>query len=147
MRKLKMNRMIVLIAIGIIAGLIPLIMIGCDLVGVTIEKRIEDFLDDLNNIRGNAYTNFHPTDTSYYVLGTIKPAGFWDTDFPVGVTQYTLGSINDSDPLNVLVTINGPTGFGRGGTGTDDFTLKMTEDGSDWLIEELWYSGGSVIVQ
>jgi len=150
MRKLDMKRIILLITIGITATLIPLMMIGCDLFGVSIEKRIEYFLDDLNNDRGNAYTNFHPTETSFYALGTIKPAGFWDTDFPSGTPQYTLVSIDDSVPSSVIVTINGPTNpdpFGRGATGTDDCEFIMIADGTNWLIEELWYSGGSRIVE
>jgi hypothetical protein len=146
MRKINTKRIIVSVAIGIVAGLLPLLMIGCDLLGVSIEKRIEYFLDDMNNDRANGYTNFHPTETSYYVLGTIKAAGFWDTDFPSGTPQYSLASINDSNPSSVIATINGPTSlpaFGRGGTGTDTLEFVMIADGTNWLIEEIYYWGGT----
>ena len=149
MRQNRLKRIILLIVIGIIAGLVPSIMIGCDLIGVSIEKRIEYFLDDLNNNRPDAITNFHPTETADRLSGAIScglppDPCFWDTDFPVGVTSYTLGSIDDSVPLNVIVTINGPVGFGRGGTGADDFKFIMIADGTNWLIEELWYWGAPV---
>jgi hypothetical protein len=40
--------------------------------------------------------------------------------------------------------VNGPAAFG----GSQSLTFVMIKDGSDWLIEELWYSGGgSNIVQ
>ena len=149
MRKSRTKRIIQLIVLSIISVLIPSIMISCDLLGVSIEKRIQYFINDLNNDRSNAITNFHSTETFDY--GTISTnTAFWDIDFPAGTPQYTLGSINDLDPLNVIVTINGPTNpdpFGRGATGTDNFRFIMISDGTNWLIEELWYwSPDSVIV-
>ncbi len=150
MRKTNTNRIVILVAIGILASFLPLMMTSCDLLGVSIEKRIEYFLEDMNNDRANGYTNFHPTETSYYVLGTIKAAGFWDTDFPSGTPQYSLKSIDDSNPFSVIVTINGPEGvpaFGRGGTGEDTLEFVMIADGTNWLIEELYYWGGALIVE
>jgi len=119
---------------------------GCDLLGVSIKKRIEYFLDDLNTNRANAITNFHPTETADYGAISGVPS-FWDTDFPVDDgTPYTLASVDDSDPLNVRATVNGPLIFG-GGSGTDEFKFIMIADGTNWLIEELWYWGVSDIVQ
>ena len=120
---------------------------GCDLLGVSINKRIEYFLDDLNTNRANAITNFHLTETADY--GAISTnSNFWEIDFPVDDgTPYTLASLDDSDPLNVRATINGPPLFGIPATGTDELRFIMIADGTNWLIEELWYWGGSDIVQ
>lgn len=135
-------KILVLAAIGILLFNLT----GCDLLGVSIEKRIGYFLDDLNNNRSNAITNFHPTETVDYGAISGVPS-FWDTDFPIGDgTPYTLAVINDSDPLNVIATVNGPSIFG-GGSGTDELKFVMIADGTNWLIEELWYWGESDIVQ
>jgi hypothetical protein len=133
----------------IIAILIPSILTSCDLFPVSIEQRIQFFIDDLNSDRSNAITNFHPTETFDY--GTIATnSSFWDIDFPTGTPAYSIDSIDDTNPQNVLVTISGPTtvpAFGRGGTGTDNFGFIMIADGTNWIIEELWYrSPDSVIV-
>ena len=96
MRQNNYKRAILVISFLVIMGLIMSIMVGCDLLGVSIEKRVDYFLTDLNTNRGNAYTNFHPAETTYRLDGTIKPASFWDIDFPVGGTPYTLSSIDAS---------------------------------------------------
>jgi hypothetical protein len=152
MSRNKLKRFFSLLSIGVFIGILPLLLSSCDLLGVSIENRIEYFIDDLNNDRPNAITNFHPTETYDRLTGAITcdPLGtcFWDADFPVGGTPYTLVSIIDTDPLNVRVTINGgPPGWGDGGSGTDEFKFVMIADGTNWLIEELWYWGGSEIVQ
>ena len=144
MRQNNYKRAILAISFLVIAGLIMSIMVGCDLLGLSIEKRVEYFLSDLNTNRGNANTNFHPSETAYRVDGTINPASFWDIDFPVGGTPYTLSSIDDSDSRNVQVIVNGPAAFGGG---TQTLRFVMIADGTNWLIEELWYWGGSDIVQ
>lgn len=145
MSQTNFKRVILGISFVVIAGLIMSLMVGCDLLGVTIEKRVEYFLSDLNTNRGNAYTNFHPTETADRVSGVIKPASFWDIDFPVGDgTPYTLSSIDDTDSLNVQVVVNGPSAFGGG---TQTLRFVMIADGTDWLIEELYYWGGSNILQ
>jgi hypothetical protein len=141
MRQSRMKYIIRLVLIGITTVLISSLMVSCDLIGVSIEKRIQYFIDDLNTDRSNAITNFHQTETFDY--GSIATnTGYWDIDFPTGTPLYTIASINDTDTRNVLVTIDGPTtfpAFGRGGTGTDNFGFVMIPDGTNWLIEELWY--------
>jgi hypothetical protein len=133
--------------IGTIAGLTLIAtflanLTGCDLFGVTIEKRIEYFLDDLNNDRSNAITNFHPTETADY--GAISTnATYWNTDFPPD-GPYTLAALDDTNPRSVRATVNGPVSFGGG---TDELEFIMIADGSNWLIEELWFWGGDFIVR
>ena len=145
MRQNNYKRAILAISFLVIAGLIMSIMVGCDLLGLSIEKRVEYFLTDLNTNRGNAYTNFHPTETAERVSGAINPASFWDIDFPIDDgTPYMLSSIDDSNPLNVQVVVNGPPAFGGG---TQPLRFVMIADGTNWLIEELWYWVGSDIVQ
>jgi len=148
MRQNRTRHIIQLILIGFSVILIPTIMSTCDLIGVSIEKRIQYFIDDLNNDRSNAITNFHPTETFDY--GTIATnTGFWDIDFPTGTPMYTIESIDDTNTLNVLVTINGPTtapAFGRLSSGTDNFGFVMIADGTDWLIEELWYRSPDEVI-
>jgi len=115
---------------------------GCDLFGVSIEKRIEYFLNDLNNDRSNAITNFHPTETEDY--GAISTnANYWDTDFPPD-GPYSLAALDDTYPLSVRATVNGPGTFGGG---TDELEFIMIADGNNWLIEELWFWGGDYIAK
>ncbi len=146
MKFTKYARDVLIVIVLVVISIVFSTLIGCDLLGVSIEKRIEYFLDDLNTNRSNAITNFHSTETADYGAISGVPS-FWDTDFPIGdSTPYTLAVIDDSDPLNVRATVNGPSVFG-GGSGTDELSFIMIADGTHWLIEELWYWVGSDIVQ
>jgi len=107
-----------------------LFMYGCDLLPMSIEGRINSFESDINNDRSHAYLNFDPTLTDWY--GLIASASYWDLPFPDTKGPYTITVVDSSIPTNVTCTITGVGyTFGPG------ITFKMTQDGSNWLIEEI----------
>lgn len=135
---MKIRNIILLIILGII---IIVGFAGCSLFGTKIDERIDSFISDLNNDRANAYTNFHPDKTDWY--NNIKPATFWDTDFPIGTPDYNLSGLDDGDSDNVTATIDGAADNGFGGPKPIKF--KMAKDGFDWMIEELTLDGTKIV--
>jgi len=118
---------------------------SCDLLGISIEERIQSFEDDLNLLdRTYAYLNFHPTLTTDYDE-IVDPNYRINVAFPNDLSHipYTITIIDDSATSNVTGIINS-TGWG----GDRNITFKMAMDGQDWMIEEIlsmddW--GGKVI--
>ena len=134
--KIKNIILLILLSLIIIVG-----FAGCSLFGTKIDERIDSFISDLNNDRANAYNNFHPDKTTDYSV--IKPATYWDTDFPSGTPDYSISGLDDSDSDNVTATIDGAadTGFG----GPKPIKFKMAKDGYDWMIEELTLDGTLIV--
>jgi len=132
---MKIRNIILLIILGVI------IIVGfasCSLFGTKIDERINSFISDLNNDRANAYGNFHPDKTTDY--NVIKPATYWDTDFPSGTPDYSISDLDDSDSDYVTASITGPGGFAA-----SEIEFKMAKDGFDWMIEELFLDDGKVV--
>ena len=107
-----------------------LFMYGCDLLPMSIEGRINSFESDINNDRSHAYLNFDPTLTGWY--GLITSASYWDLPFPTDKGPYSITVVDSSIPTNVTCTITG-VGYTFG----PEIIFKMTQDGSNWLIEEI----------
>jgi hypothetical protein len=112
---------------------------GCELLGVSIDKRIEMFFDDINNNRSGAVDNFHPDLAEDYDLIGV---GTWGTAFPVGDgTPYTYSGLNDSNPSNVTCTVYGPPTF----LGPKTATFTMGKIDSDYYCGDLWLDATQVV--
>ena len=115
-----------------------LTLYGCDLLGVSIEQRIQYFESDLNDAnRDDMYLNFHPTLTADY--GAITGDGtVFDNAFPPADRNYTIIISDQSNTDNVVGIIDADSGgFG----GPLEIYFKMAQDGTDWMIEELRLQG------
>lgn len=121
-----------------------LVLTGCGLLSMSIEKRITQFVGALNAAdRSQVYLNFSSADTQDY--NTIKSAAYWDTPFPAGGAgdpQYSITSaIDESNPFAVYVTISGPPTFG----GPTNYMFVMLNESvgmANWVIHELWIWDG-----
>jgi hypothetical protein len=132
-----------LISVFVVLMVVAVVILfhSCDMFGVTKEQRITVLVEDLNqNPRPNSIRyNFSP---SCVVYSTIDST-FFNTDFQMDSIPYTVYNLNlDSDP--VTGTISG-TGGSFGGPWSIEFT--MVQDGSDWLILELWLEIAGTVVQ
>lgn len=125
---------------------IVLAIAGCSMLAVSIEDRISSFVDDLNNDRGNAYLNFAQGVTTNY--NEIKPAAFWDTDFPAGTPAYSITDLDTTNPAAVTAQISGPTTPLFDAAEPLTITFKMTQVGflGDWFIEELTLENHGLVV-
>lgn len=124
-------RTVILLVITLLAGLV--LFTGCELLGVTIENRIETLESDLNSNYSNVYKNWY-SDTNTYQAGA-NPTVF-TTMFPSSET-YTISNISVSGSsatatLNSSVTHNDTT-----------MSFQMEQDGFDWYISSLSLSGYS----
>jgi hypothetical protein len=116
------------------------IFIGCTQKGTSIEDRVYQFISNLNKTdRSNAYLNFHP-DISMYDL--IKPDSFWDIDFEKGGIPYSISGLNSADPNNVTAMIDSAT---IAGWGPKALRFVMRQNGSDWMIWELYLDGPRIV--
>lgn len=121
----------------ICVGLLVLSLTSCDLAGLTIDARIDSFISDLNFDRYNAYTNFHPTATSYY--DTLKdPTTTFNIIFPTSGIPYSRGTLDTSDPSNVTTVIDDSLTWGP-----KDAIFVMIKDGSTWYINDLYLKGAA----
>jgi len=140
-----------IVAMIILGAAIVVFIMGCFLFGISINDRISQFQGDLNKTdRTNIYKNFHPTATKDY--NAIKTPTFFDTLFPTAglpTTQYTLTSIDSSNPSHVTAAISGPVGS-IWYPGPVNVYFVMEKDGNDWMIAQFYRSttsGSTAIVQ
>ena len=133
---MKFWKLAVLIVIAI--GLISM-YIGCDLLGLTIAARIEAFESDLNELdRSDVYLNFHPdtTRTEDYLVITGDGTVF-DNAFDYGYHDYTI-TIDQETPSGDIVDVVAIIDAAGGGfAGPWELYLTMSQNGLDWMIEEL----------
>jgi hypothetical protein len=127
-----MKKASIWILLAFALGFLIMNLTGCDLAGITIDARIDSFIDDLNFDRNNVYTNFHPTQTSDYdslknVALTIEPV------FPASGIIYSRGTLDTSIPSSVTTVISG-----GGGWGSKNAVFVMVKDGSTWYINDLY---------
>jgi hypothetical protein len=124
--------------LGLLAALA--LLYACNL-PVTIEKRIELFVIDLNGDRGLVYLNFKPVDP--LDADAIKPATFWDITFPSGDAPYAIAGLDASDPSNVTGIMTGPSPPAFFGPSPIKFV--MVQEGLDWYIQELYLDGSTIV--
>jgi hypothetical protein len=129
------------ILLALLIGALALAFWGCNLLGISIEDRVDEFIADLNGDWNLLYENFHPTETAFY--NAIKPATFWEDYFEPTPPSYTISGLDTTDPANVTFMIDGPALF----LGPRTVTFQMVQSGSDWYIEEMDLSGYGNIVQ
>jgi hypothetical protein len=106
-------------------------MEGCDLLSISIEDRIDNFENDINNDRANAYLNFVEGSTDWYI--GIQDPDFWDQPFDETKRPFTITVVNSSNELNVICSITGAAGYLFG----PEIIFKMIQVDSDWYIEEI----------
>jgi hypothetical protein len=121
----------------LLAAVVVLALGGCSLVGISVEDRVAQFLEDLNSPdRSQIYLNFHPTLTADYGAlqgGTLVA---WDTVFPIsGYVPYSIPDLDPSDPESVTGNISSANDAAWVGPKAIEF--RMAQDGADWMIEEL----------
>ncbi len=120
---------------ALLAAILVLAFGGCSL-GVSVEDRVAQFLDDLNNTdRSDIYLNFHPTLTADYAAlqgGTLVD---WDVPFPVAYISYSIPDLDTSDSGNVTGNISSSNDAAW--PGPKPIVFRMAKDGADWMIEEL----------
>jgi hypothetical protein len=143
------SRTIVILAA--LAVTLAFVLAGCAFVPMTIEARLNRFIETLNTTgRADVYTNFSATETADY--GPITSGAYWDAPFPAGGAvdpRYSItNAVDPSNPLAVLVTIAGPPLFG----GPKGYEFVMVNEGvqaEDWKIHELWIwdAGSSAYVE
>ena len=131
---------VVLLCIGLA---LTLVVISCDLFGVSIEQRVSSFEYDLNHDRTATYLNFHPTATTDY--NAIKSVVFWNTHFeedPGDNTPFAVYGLDFSNSPIVTGTVSGPADtFGL----SKPIAFKMLQDGNTWYIEELELNSVTIV--
>ena len=127
----------------VLAAVLVLAIVGCDLLGVSVQDRVSLFLADLNSTdRSDIYLNFHPALTVDY--SALQGGAFpdWSTLFPTGGNiPYSINNLDTADPGNVtgdFVSINGVWL-------THPFVFRMAQDGPDWMIQEMDFNGSNII--
>ncbi|OHD72846.1 MAG: hypothetical protein A2177_08905 [Spirochaetes bacterium RBG_13_68_11] len=112
------------------------VLFGCSF-GVTIQGRIEQFLEDLNaTSRDQLYLNLDPALTDY---NSLKDPLYWDGWFPLvgGGTSYFLVNqvTDDSGVTTAIVTadISGPATF----LGPKALVIGLVKDGLNWMIHTI----------
>jgi hypothetical protein len=113
--------------------------IGCDLTGATIETRINNFLNDINNNRSNAYLNFHETDTQLY--NDLKNSD-WESLFPSAYVDYYIVNLNTLDSGNVTGEIRCTDTL----EWPKDVKFVMSKDGLSWYIDDMYLGSGLPLV-
>ena len=130
-----------IIAIFLLLIFVLVTYLGCDF-ALSIEKRVEIFVTDLNTNRDNAYLNFLPDDPLDY--DAIKGSTVWNTSFPVGdgtPYSYSTGDLNTTNPSSVMLELNGPPEFFPSQT----MKFVMIQDGLSWYIRELYKEGAPIV--
>jgi len=113
--------------------------IGCGLFGVTIAARIEAFESDLNEPdRSDVYLNFNPdTSRTEDYLAITGDGTVFDNAFPYEYHDYTITIDQETpngDVVDVVAIIDAVDG---GFAGPWELYLTMSQNGLDWMIEEL----------
>jgi hypothetical protein len=137
---MNLKRTLLLSAIAFLA-----LVLGCGF-GVTIDQRLEQFIEDLNvTSRDNTvYLNFDPGLGDYDALAI---GAYWDGVFPDGGTTlaYALSeiSINDAGDgtATVLAMIDGPVSFG----GPWAIEFGLVRIGFEWFIGSITLDGATVV--
>jgi hypothetical protein len=120
------------------AALLAALLVSCQLLPVSIEQRIQNFQDALNNSdRTNAYKNLHPDSPAYTVVG--ETTTLWNTEFLTADIPYTIGNLPANpaaDPSNVTATITG-TAYNYPAI----FVMQLYME-SDWRIWDIQLDKG-----
>lgn len=138
---MSVKRILVLAGIAL---LLLAVVFGCSF-GVTIQGRIDQFLEDLNAAsRDQLYLNLDPSLVDYDAL---KDPAYWDGWFPLvsGGTDYFLTSQVIDNPggtiATVTATIDGPIGF----SGPFPIVIGLVKVGLDWMIETITLDVDAVV--
>jgi len=120
---------------------IPVItFVGCDLAGITVEARINNFLNDINSDdRSDTYLNFHPTETELY--DDLKLSD-WESLFPSADRDYYIANLNSLDSSWVTGQIHSPNTL----EWPKDVVFVMEKDGFSWYIDDMYLPAGPVPV-
>jgi hypothetical protein len=117
---------------------------GCSF-GVTIQGRIDQFLEDLNAAsRDQLYLNLDPSLGDYNAL---KDPLYWDGWFPLvgGGTDYSLTNQVIDDPgtgiATVTADIDGPIGF----SGPLPIVIGLLKVDLNWMIETITLDVDTVV--
>ncbi len=122
-----------------IVALSILLFAGCSN-PVSINERIDSFIEDLNTDRSHVYKNLDKDNTAQYAQAA-DPI-FWLASFPLpDITggSYSIAGLNDSNTLNVTGMISGPSTFGPQKT----IYFMMSQDSDDnWYIQQMDFDSG-----
>jgi hypothetical protein len=92
----------------VLAVLLTVMLVSCELAPVSIAQRIQNFQASLNGDRTKAYKNLHPDSSAYTVVGATTD--LWDLKFPTADIPYTISNLPadpNADPANVTAIITG----------------------------------------
>jgi hypothetical protein len=126
----------------LLAAIVFLAFEGCNLLPVSVEARVEAFLDDVNNTdRGGIYLNFHPTLTvDYDAIRSPAPPPDWDAPFPIASIPFSISSLDTSDPWDVTGMVDSPAI----GWVSKPIVFRMSQDGMDWMIQQMTFDTISI---
>jgi hypothetical protein len=120
------------------------VLFGCSF-GLTIQGRIDQFLEDLNaTSRDQLYLNLDPSVGDY---DAMKAASYWDGWFPLvgGDTPYFLENQLTDNPGDgtaaVTANISGPATF----LGPKPLIVGLVRIGLDWMIGTITLDGTNVV--
>jgi hypothetical protein len=125
-----------LIAFIVLALVISVALISCDLFGTSIETRINTFISSLNGDRSTTVDNIAPSSPSYAAINGYPT--YWEASFPSSYKPYSF-SFTSSTPYN---------GNDTEGNITSTFTTQLykfvlQKVGADYKIYSLWVWTGS----
>jgi hypothetical protein len=129
------------IVLLLVVAMATVILFSCSVLPVSIEQRINDFINDLNGNRTNAYMDLDPNIGTY---GTTRGSStFWNVQFGTNVPfTYTP---NPAVPSGQTVTIDIRD---HSGTLLDTYTFTMVNAGTvsdNWVIHSLSGVSGGLI--
>ena len=127
------------IVLLLVVAVATVILFSCSLLPVSIEQRINDFINDLNSNRVNAYLNLDPGISAYG--NTRGSSTYWDLTFGTDV-PFTYNP-DPAVPSGQTVTI---TIYAHAGTDLGAYTFSMVNIGTvsdNWVIHNMTGPGGS----
>jgi hypothetical protein len=125
-----------IISIAILAVLVGVGLISCDLLGTSIETRVNKFVDSLNTDRSQTYTNLVPGSAAYAAANGYP--SYWDTPFVSSSEPYSF-SFTSSKPYDANDTEGNITNI----VNTKLYKFVLEKSGADYFISSLWISNGS----
>ena len=125
-----------LIAFVVLALVISVALISCDLLGTSIETRINTFISSLNGDRSTTIDNIASGAPSYGAINGNP--GYWEIPFPSASKTYSF-SFTSSKPYNEIDTEGNITNAST----TQLYKFVLQKTGSDYKIYTLWVWTGS----
>lgn len=124
-----------LVALAVLVVFAGAFIVGCSMLGTSIDVRITDFVNSINSDRANTYTNLVSGSAAY--TANQGQTALWDTHFPASDGTYTatITSTAPYDAAGVLVDIT-PSGTGI----AKHCEFVLTNTGSifeDWYISDI----------